>query len=303
MYKKTNNCNLVFDFYGIKVFNSYSIQTFRTQTNMHIESNIGTLYKPIQPTVTHLVDNVAYTEFRPDTALQPYIYCYWQLKTTQPLTEPFRYRVVADACMDIFFDLNNPQENFVMGCCKKFTEFELDNTFHYIGIRFLPTMFPQLFKVSAIELSNCVEPLRMVVPHFSAYISTKFNSNQNPKEIKTLIDKFFLDYISNTTFYSDNRLYDAISIILRTSGMLHIEKNLNTGISTRQLRRLFDFYVGENVKTFSNIIRFQHLLNSKPTKQHLHQYNAFYDFGYYDQSHFIKEFKKFYGITPGKLGC
>jgi hypothetical protein len=126
---------------------------------LNISSNIRQLYNPIQPTVKQSAKNVTYFEFLPDLKLQPYIYCYWELKTKQTLTEPFNYKVVADGCIDIFFELNNPQENFVMGFCKKYTEFPLDNSFHYIGVRFLPTMFPQIFNVDASEISNRFENL------------------------------------------------------------------------------------------------------------------------------------------------
>lgn len=39
---------------------------------------------------------------------------------------------------------------------------------------------------------------------------------------------------------------------------------------------------------------------AKPSMQSLKQNRLFFDAGYYDQSHFIKDFKDFYGITLGK---
>src|SRR5690606_17249532 len=100
------------------------------------------------------------------------------------------YRVVADGCIDIYFELNNPRENYVMGFCKKFTEFPLDNTFNYVGIRFLPTMFPQIFRINAMELSNRYEYLQLVVSYLSDFISTSFNEKQKQEEIKGLLDNY-----------------------------------------------------------------------------------------------------------------
>ena len=267
---------------------------------MNIPTEIRELYKPVQPTVRQSADNVIYTEFLPDIRLEKFIYCYWQLKTTQELSEQFNYRVVADGCIDIYFELNNPSENYVMGFCKKFTEFPLDNDFNYIGIRFLPTMFPQLFKINAIELSNRYEHLHLVVPRLSDFISNHFNETQQQEEIKALLDKYFLELTAKTIFEYDNRLYGALDIILRNSGVINIEKDLDTGISARQLRRLFEFYIGDTAKTFSKVVRFQNILNAKPSSQSLRQNKLFFDVGYYDQAHFIKEFKNFYGVTPGK---
>lgn len=268
--------------------------------NNLMDTNLRTLYTPVQPTVRQSDSNVTYTEFLPELRLQSFIYCYWQLKTTRELSEPFNYRVVADGCIDIYFELTNPEQNYVMGFCKKFTEFPLDNSFNYVGVRFLPTMFPQLFKINAMELSNRYESLALVVPHLSDFISNRFNETHYPEKIKKILDEYFLELISKTTFDNDNRLYDALEIILKNFGVIDIETDLDTGISSRQLRRLFEFYIGDTAKTFSKVVRFQNILRAKPSKQSLQQNKLFFDAGYYDQSHFIKEFKNFYGVTPSK---
>jgi AraC-like DNA-binding protein len=263
-------------------------------------ADIRQLYNPIQPTVKQSAENVTYSEFLPDLKLQPFIYCYWELKTSKTLKSPFTYKVVADGCIDIFFELNNSKENFVMGFCKKYTEFPLDNSFHYIGVRFLPTMFPQIFNIDASELSNRFENLIMVIPETASFIANNFDPGQNISQIKTLFDDYFLELIANIKFNNDNRLYESINIILENFGVLNVETDLKTGISPRQLRRLFQFYIGDTAKTFSKVVRFQNILRAKPSTQSLRENKLFFDVGYYDQAHFIKEFKNFYGVTPTK---
>ena len=265
---------------------------------MNFNTQIGKLFNPIQPTVTPSAEHVTYLEFMPDIWLQPYIYCYWQLKTLQPLAEPFNYRVVTDTCIDVIFDLKNPEENYVMGFFKKFSEFTLTTSFSYVGVRFLPTMFPQFFNVKASELSHQIEHLSAVVPHLSDFIANRFNESQSAYEIKNLLDNHLLALYTKAQFNTDNRLYAGIEIILKNCGSVNVQKDLNTGISPRQLRRLFEFYIGDTAKTFSKVVRFQKFLNANPSLQSLRQNKLFFDAGYYDQSHFIKEFKDFYGVTP-----
>lgn len=261
--------------------------------------DIRHLYKPVQPT-TPPTGDVAYFEFLPEAKLQNFIYCYWQLKTTKTLTSQYNYRVVADGCIDIFFELANPRENFVMGFCKRYTEFPLHNSFNYIGVRFLPTMFPQLFKINASELSNRFEKLNVVIPPTAKFISDTFHDDLSVELIKDLFDKYFIQYASTVNFDYDTRLYEAIEKILQNSGVLSIEKDLNTGISARQLRRIFEFYIGDTPKIFTKIVRFQNILRVKPSAQSLKQNKLFYDVGYYDQAHFIKDFTNLYGVTPSK---
>ncbi len=76
--------------------------------------------------------------------------------------------------------------------------------------------------------------------------------------------------------------------------------DLSTNLSSRQLRRIFNFYIGTTPKEFSNVVRFQYILNATPSKQTLKNDKLYLDLGFFDQAHFIKSFKSFYGITPSK---
>lgn len=260
--------------------------------------DIRQFYTPIQPTVRQADESVSYCEFLPDIKLQEFIYCYWQLNSLSPLLEPFNYRVVADGCIDIFFDLDDLDESFIMGFCKKYTKFPLEKTFNYVGIRFLPTMFPQLFKIKASELSNYSEYLSVVLPVFADFIRSRFNPHLTTEGIKDLLDNYFFDHLSHNNINNDFRLYTALNTILCNVDRLYIEKDLDSGISSRHLRRLFDFYVGCTPKAFSQVIRFQKVLNTDLSLESLRLHKPFFDAGYYDQTHFIKEFKLFYGLTP-----
>ena len=267
---------------------------------MQNDFNIRRHYRPVQPTVKQAGQSVSYREVLPDDRLSNIIYCYWELKTNARLQDPFTYRVVADGCIDIFFQLDNPSENFVMGFCKKYTEFPLDNYFHYIGIRFLPTMFPALFKVDAKQLSNRFKRLEIVIIGTSKFITDNFSVKDDFAAIKSKLDNYFIGFIKNANTDLDSRFQNALKIILKNFGVVNVQSDLDIGLSQRQLRRYFEFYVGDTAKTFSQVVRFQNILNAKPSTQSLRQNKIFFDLGYYDQAHFIKEFKNFYGVTPTK---
>ncbi len=187
-----------------------------------------------------------------------------------------------------------------MGFCKKFTEFPLDNFFHYIGIRFLPTSFPTLFHVDAKELSNRFERLELVSNETSTFIADGFSSADEFENIKLKLDAYFMKVYANAHTALDGRFQNALNVILKNFGVVNVQTDLDIGLSQRQLRRYFEFYIGDTAKTFSQVVRFQNILNAKPSTQSLKQNRIFFDHGYYDQAHFIKEFKNFYGVTPSK---
>ncbi|GIJ95507.1 transcriptional regulator [Capnocytophaga stomatis] len=261
--------------------------------------NIRHFYKPFQP-IAQFTDNVSYTEIFPNEKLLPFIYCYWQLKTELQLTENYQHRVISDGCMDVFFELNNPEESYLMGFCKSYTEFPLGNQFNYVGVRFLPSAFPLIFKQDAKELSNNDIRLDLVLSDLATFIVQKFSNTQNLQQIKNKLDTFFIKFLEKADFSIDNRFSKALEIILKSRGNTRILRDLDTGISPRHLRRLFEFYIGDTAKTFSQVVRFQSFMNNKISIQNTDN-QLFYDMGYYDQSHFIKEFKTFYGGTPSKV--
>ena len=69
-------------------------------------------------------------------------------------------------------------------------------------------------------------------------------------------------------------------------------------IGRRTLERIFQSAVGIPPKQFAGILRTQHFLRALHERESLTQ--LAYEFGYYDQSHLIRDFKTKTGITPGK---
>jgi len=72
------------------------------------------------------------------------------------------------------------------------------------------------------------------------------------------------------------------------------------GVSAPTLYRLFKNNVGVNPKSYMNTHRFRNILNEILRGQH-HLTSIAYDNLYYDQAHFIKDFKAFSGFSPGQL--
>lgn len=261
---------------------------------------IKNYYRPIQPSVKTEDNDVIYQEVFPKTQLKNYIYCFWQLKTKKQLKTPFVYRVVSDGCIDIFFNHNNIKENFVMGFCRKYTEFSIGKEFNYIGVRFLPSIFSLLFNIDAKTLSNQDHELKHILPEFSLQIENQINTSQEFSTVSETLSLLIEPYILNQNFDLDSRFFNALHLIFKTSGTIETENGLDTGLSPRQLRRVFNYYIGTTPKAFSKVVRFQHFLNMKPSSQTLKANKLFFDVGFYDQAHFIKDFKTFYGVTPSQ---
>lgn len=72
-------------------------------------------------------------------------------------------------------------------------------------------------------------------------------------------------------------------------------------LSLRQLERSFSKYIGISPKTYFRLHRFLKLLAAKQNSPQQKWGSLAHEFGYYDQMHFLKEFKYFFKSTPSNF--
>jgi len=92
-------------------------------------------------------------------------------------------------------------------------------------------------------------------------------------------------------------IYEAIRIIRQHSGIIRI-KDLAASLHISQdpFEKKFRALVGSTPKQYASIIRLRNLIKNYPSYSSLTA--ASYEAGYFDQSHFIKDFRLFTGQAP-----
>ena len=89
---------------------------------------------------------------------------------------------------------------------------------------------------------------------------------------------------------------------VQASGNLPIEYvAAQACLSVRQLERKAYERLGLSPKIYSRMIRFSHAYKYKETSPHTSWTEIAHRCGYFDQMHFIRDFKFFAGVTPGML--
>ncbi|MNV74997.1 DNA-binding transcriptional activator FeaR [compost metagenome] len=116
-----------------------------------------------------------------------------------------------------------------------------------------------------------------------------------------IIETFLTNKLS-TCLSIDPLIQQSLDLIYTNRGLSPISELYKTlQISERQLERKFKENIGISPKYFSNIIRLQFFLKLYRTtsvKKNLTE--IAYESGYYDQAHFIREFRKRVGLSPGQ---
>lgn len=76
------------------------------------------------------------------------------------------------------------------------------------------------------------------------------------------------------------------------------ELSRQAGISARRLARLFSIEVGLTPKRYARVLRFGRVLQIAGTREQVDWQDLAQRCGYFDQAHFIHDFKGFSGLTP-----
>ena len=263
-------------------------------------SQIRKKFNPIQPITLLKQDGVRFQQFAPHPALSNYIYYYWEFRTTQLLAGSFDYRVVPNGCIDMYFEVRQPSNNYITGLSTRNSAIELQTQFHYVGVCFMPLGFSMAYKVNAAELTNRYEKLGDVLPQASEFIANNFSMADSIHQLKEKLDSYFLRCFLKKEGSLDSRLVEAMAHIMDKNGQLHIEKDIDFGLSPRQLRRLFQDNIGLSPKSFASVIRFQKAIQTHFSQAQFRAKVNWQD-SFYDHPHFIREFKKYHGGTPGKI--
>jgi hypothetical protein len=257
------------------------------------------LYRPLQVAISPCDYSKAdYREYPPPQALQHYVYCYWTVKTKAKTSNPLNYRIMADGCVDLLLNCSNEDPLVLAGLVEKANPVLINEHAEYFGIRFYPCCMHYFFEVPAKEITNKTIPCEDIWGHRFKSVEYRLRYVDSVDKRIEIATAALLDCLNNCKREPDQWLLNALNIIYQRKGQLSVEKDISTGISARHLRRIFNHYIGISPKKFSKIVRFQSVLRSMISNSDTLSKDRYLDFGYFDQSHFIHEFKSLSGVTP-----
>lgn len=162
-------------------------------------------------------------------------------------------------------------------------------------VEFLPCGAYHLTGIDINELTDRQFPLEAVLPTLAKRINELFDQSQTIQDLIELLDTTFLSYLSE--MQSPNLIAPILSHIQAKHGTISVkELSTITYYSERHLNRIITPFLGMNVKSYSKLLRINTALqtiNHSLTFTDLAQ-----NLNYYDQSHFIHDFKSVCGVTP-----
>ncbi len=124
------------------------------------------------------------------------------------------------------------------------------------------------------------------------------NTISNHQKIQLLENYFSPIFLNSDLHY---RLDGGVQMIQQCKGQITVKElshQLNTNY--KSLDRWFNKKIGLSPKRFIQLTRFKHILENIESTNQPNWMNLVVQHGFYDQAHFIKEFKQFAGICPSE---
>lgn len=197
--------------------------------------------------------------------------------------------------------INGEQENKlsitgITGMTDRYQLFKSSAGIGTILVYFTEVGFAHFCPVPANEIFNMSVPLELLFDRNQLELtSEKLSFASTDLERVNTIQQFF--YAQLLDVHTDKLVVEAVNIICRNKGIVRIkELNKELPISASPLEKRFRKIVGTSPKKFASIIRFNSVLTQLKHTESPAQIG--YENNFFDQAHFIKDFKKYTGDTP-----
>ena len=248
-----------------------------------------------------------YQLHRPSSALSGLVSHYWTLDGVPLHGENVVHRTLANYYPELIFhyggafreivDSRRTENTFTGGL---HGQTDLVRRFCYnekcgiFGVMLQPFAIPLLFGIPSSEVANQLVDLHTLLGAEGRILTEKMIAAPDNDSRILLVNKFLEERLTQ----QDNpAIAHIVGCIYASKGLVNVLSLAQQAfLSQRQFERNFKEQIGFTAKSFTKLVRFKSLLSDSTKNKSLT--SLAYEYGYYDQSHLIQDFRKFTGYTP-----
>ncbi len=170
-----------------------------------------------------------------------------------------------------------------------------------LGVKFKPLGISKITGINMEHIANRIIAADDIWADELELLCDEMQSAPSLELTLTILERFLINkYTATSLHYRVDHVQNAVALITRSNGAMGVKTLQNqTNTSRKTLERAFVHYLGISPKFYSRIVRYN------AVKDKIDQLGAIenltplaLDFGFYDSSHFIAEYKHFSGLTP-----
>jgi AraC-like DNA-binding protein len=248
--------------------------------------------------------------FEPHFELTEFIKRYWTLDGQKENT-PLKNTILPDGTMKLIFHYGDTYKHhsqsgnttllpkyFLIGQLTQPYVIEPVGVTGSFVVQFKPNGFLPFTTIPIKEMENTAIPLDKLFGKKGKKLGEQIlNANSTSERIQ-IIETFLLGELANKKTI-DDIVKSTVETIFNRNGQFSVnEFSKNNNINRRQLARKFSSTIGLSPKQLAKTIRIQKTLRALLNEEYSNLTNLAYENEYFDQAHFIKDFKEFTGLTP-----
>lgn len=252
-----------------------------------------------------------YQTFLSHPDLSAWVKCFWTLEVPAENNSE-KQRIVPDGCLEMAFILGDDIKRFTtendfvlqpraMVLGQTIEPFYIQPTGYVntFAVRFYPYGFANFVTTPIKNLANKETPIAELFEETTANeLEQEIIQATDTQQRIEIIETFLLNKLNEKTTI-DNIVKSTIDALLSTNGSSSISTILKEDLSKRrQLERNFVKQIGISPKQLGKVIRLQTALKMLLNQKSETLTQIAYENEYYDQAHFIKDFKEFTGTNP-----
>lgn len=250
-----------------------------------------------------------YQERRPPAALRPFIKCLWTLRGRGQDKAP--QRILPDGSVELVLhfsgDFRRHQPDgqvvvqpkaLVVGVVDRWVMLESSGTIDILGVRFRPGAVRGVLGISQASLSGGYHSLEdLGVTSLHGLLADAAGVVDGERRVARVWGR--LTEAAGSATPPHPAVLRTASRIVATAGKVPIQgMATDAGWSLRHLERQFRSEVGVTAKEFARLSRF-HGVVARLHRDTPPQWSRLaVQAGYHDQSHLVRDFREFAGITP-----
>lgn len=240
--------------------------------------------------------NFTLTRVSPCPELSPFIEQYWMVHWDLRGEKPYASETLPFPSVHIAIEKRHPE---VYGVTTgRFTR-HLKGRGEVFGVKFRPASFYPFWSHPISSLTDQTTSLGNIFGKEGSKLRALILKESDPNKRVRLMEDFLMARLPKRDPWVE-KLRDLVEYVAKTRNITRVEQMASRiGLSMRPLQRNFDKYVGVSPKWVIQRYRLQEaaeLLAHGSTEKTVSDLAL--RLGYFDQAHFIREFRKVIGTTP-----
>jgi AraC-like DNA-binding protein len=192
--------------------------------------------------------------------------------------------------------------SIISGLSDSFSDVTTNGETGVVFITFFPTGACRFFDFPLSEIENLSLDMADIFKSEIRQLEEFLFLADSIREKVNIIENFLLLRYSPISLHDDILISKGLEIVKNCKGPVnakYLSESLFT--SPKTLERKFSRYIGKTTKQVIKLMRFQEVLKGFSAYNAVSLTEYAYNYGYFDQSHFIHDFKTYTGYTPGEF--